>query len=36
MPELSRVGGMVVYMLFRDIGQHNKQHVHVYMASMKR
>ena len=30
MPELSRFGGMVIYMLFRDIGQHNKPHVHVY------
>ena len=28
MPELSRFGGMVIYMLFRDIGQHNKPHVH--------
>ena len=24
MPELSRFGGMVIYMLFNDIGQHNK------------
>ena len=24
MPELSRFGGMVIYMLFYDIGQHNK------------
>lgn len=30
MPELSRFGGMVIYMLFNDIGQHNKPHVHVY------
>lgn len=30
MPELSRFGGMVIYMLFHDIGQHNKPHVHVY------
>lgn len=30
MPELSRFGGMVIYMLFRDVGQHNKPHVHVY------
>ena len=30
MPELSRFGGMVIYMLFCDIGQHNKPHVHVY------
>lgn len=30
MPELSRFEGMVIYMLFRDTGQHNKPHVHVY------
>ena len=30
MPELSRFGGMVIYMLFRDVGKHNKPHVHVY------
>ena len=30
MLELSRFGGMVIYMLFHDIGQHNKPHVHVY------
>lgn len=30
MPELSRFGGMVIYMLFKDIGQHNKPPVHVY------
>ncbi len=30
MPELSRFGGMVIYMMFHDIGQHNKPHVHVY------
>ncbi len=30
MPELSRFGGMVIYMLFQDTGQHNKPHVHVY------
>ena len=30
MPELSRFAGMVIYMLFCDIGQHNKPHVHVY------
>lgn len=32
MPELSRFGGMVIYMLFRDIGQHHKPHVHVYFG----
>ena len=30
MPELSRFGGMVIYMLFCDTEQHNKPHVHVY------
>ena len=30
MPELSRFGGIVIYMLFRDVGQHNKPHVHAY------
>lgn len=30
MPELSRFAGMVIYMLFRATGQHNKPHVHVY------
>ena len=29
MPELSRFGGMVIYMLFYDTKQHNKPHVHV-------
>lgn len=30
MPELSRFGGMVIYMLFKDNKQHNKPHVHVF------
>lgn len=30
MLELSRFGGMVIYMLFMDTKQHNKPHVHVY------
>jgi hypothetical protein len=30
MPELSRFGGIVIYMLFMDTQQHNKPHVHVY------
>ena len=30
MPELSRFGGMVIYMLFKDTKQHNKPHVHAY------
>ena len=35
MPELSRFGGMVIYMLFCDIGQHNKPHVHVYFGDFE-
>ena len=34
MPELSRFCGMVIYMLFYDIGQHNKPHVHVYYGEL--
>ncbi len=30
MPELSRFAGMVITMLFKDIKQHNKPHVHVF------
>ena len=30
MPELCRFAGIVIYMLFKDTGQHNKPHVHVY------
>ena len=30
MPELSRFGGMVIYMVFGDTKHHNKPHVHVY------
>jgi hypothetical protein len=30
MPELSRFAGIIVYLLFKDIQQHNKPHVHVY------
>lgn len=30
MPELSRFGRMVIYMLFMDTKQHNKPHVNVY------
>jgi hypothetical protein len=29
MPELSRFGGIIVYMLFNDTKHHNKPHVHV-------
>lgn len=30
MPELSRFMGITIKMLFRDISQHHKPHVHVY------
>lgn len=30
MPELSRFGRMVIYMLFMDTKQHNKPYVNVY------
>lgn len=29
MPELSRFAGIIVYMLYKDVVQHNKPHVHV-------
>ena len=29
MPELSRFHGIVITMLFKDIKQHNKPHVHI-------
>ena len=32
MPELSRFAGIVVKMQYRDTGQHNKPHVHVYFG----
>ena len=35
MPELSRFGGMVIYMLFMDTKQHNKPHVHGIMEIMR-
>lgn len=35
MPELSRFAGMVIYMLFNDVGQHNKPHVHVSYGDYK-
>lgn len=30
MPELSHFGGIVVYLLFKDIQHHNKPHVRVF------
>ena len=35
MPELSRFEGMIIYMLFRDIKEQNKPHVHVYYGEYK-
>jgi hypothetical protein len=35
MPELSRFEGMVIRMLFKDTGKHNKPHVHVECAEHK-
>ena len=35
MPELSRFAGMIIYMLFCDIKQHNKPHVHVYYGDFE-
>lgn len=30
MPELCRLNGLIITMLFNDTSQHNKPHVHVY------
>lgn len=30
MPELSGFMGIIIKMLFKDTGQHNKPHIHVY------
>lgn len=30
MPELCRFYGIIIRMLFSDIGQHNKPHIHAY------
>ena len=35
MPELTRFGGMVIYMLFRDIGQHTSRTSMFIMENMK-
>lgn len=29
MPELSRFAGIIIYMLYKDIAQHNTPHIHV-------
>lgn len=34
-PELSRFGGMFIYMLFMDTKQHSKPHVHVYYGDFE-
>lgn len=35
LPELSRFGGMVIYLLFHDIGQHNSRMSMFIMESMR-
>lgn len=35
MSEISRFGGMVIYMLFGDNKQHHKPHVHVYYGDFE-
>lgn len=35
MPELCRLGGLIVTMLFNDTSQHNKPHVHVYYGEYR-
>ena len=30
MPEISRFYGIVVKMIYNDVGQHHKPHVHIY------
>jgi len=32
MPELCRFSGIGISMLFKDIGQHNKPHIHIAYA----
>ena len=36
MPELSRFGGMVIYMLFRDVGKHNKSRMFMCITAIMR
>ncbi len=35
MPELTRFQGIIIKMLFKDIIQHNKPHVHVFYGEYK-
>ncbi|MCL1819387.1 MAG: DUF4160 domain-containing protein [Oscillospiraceae bacterium] len=35
MPELSRFQGMIVKMIFNDVVQHSKPHIHVYYGEYK-
>ncbi len=35
MSELCRFAGIIIYMMFRDIQQHNKPHVHVRYGEYK-
>ena len=34
MPELSRFRGIIVKMLYRDYGKHNKPHIHAYYGAV--
>lgn len=34
MPELSRFYGIIIKMMFGDIGKHNKPHIHVYYGDI--
>ena len=35
MPELKRFDGIVIYLMFKDIKQHNKPHVHVFYGEFR-
>lgn len=35
MPELSRFSGMIIRMLYADVIQHHKPHVHVYCGDFE-
>lgn len=35
MPILTRLDGIVIYLMFNDIKQHNKPHVHVFYGEFR-
>ncbi len=35
MPELCRFHGIIIKMLFNDVAQHNKPHIHVFYGEYK-